>query len=1122
MEFDKAVADKLQRLLEKYVPPVSIVPKSERKKLRLFRDETELASSSNLSDEIKRALESSRFLIVICSKATKDSHWCRQEIEYFKELHNGSVGNILTLLIEGEPAEVFPGELRFETYTYEDDNGNLTTGTKEVEPLATNISAPSRNESFKKLKQEYLRLVAPLLRCRFDDLYNRNQRRRNRRNLLIAASFIVFLALFGIYSSIMMFQINTQRAEAQANYEEAEIQRLLALANLEEAETQRTEAETQRIEAETQRIEAEAQRAEADVQRELAVHNLEEVKYLLLSNAIDYAERLNNQGARSRAGAVLKRVYANIDGSRGDAEFLYSRFRDVALDTLFYMDESLPFVRQELSGEIIQITPVAEHGHVIVTTAEYLYQVDIDNGDIQAAFPAPEGDQFYITSVHGTTIFAMTKNRNVNLIAIDGIAQEPPTLLEESIRYYEGDNVATFKFNENISALIIVNYISGWFYNNPESITYISSEEGEMFTKIILTVIPFDLAMMDLRKEDTQVFVYRASRPGQRFQVSENGRFITFVDQFVQRVSSDRDGWSAMSVQVNSDIMLIDIDAFCPILDVKTNNQNMLRVIDSRFNGEDYFRIFRFSISNQGILQIDGSITEGEYGVSDLEYSTQRTIVYDTESNEILFNEQLASEGSNLLWSPFLEIANQYHYEHQFYLLSYDGSSALVYKASPDVDTLLDEARDFIGAQTDYEMRALTHKLSTDRWLLYLSVQEEDSIVKIFDLDRENDLLGEYKLPNGFNITQSFLYDRSGPIFHDVSIVLVGEMNGRSKVIRLRAALLMIDEARREMEKQTLDIATSSGAMLLEPERLFLGYPNGVLLMYNFGMSPKEEDEEIDSSRSVGFGNIVLIGDGETNVVLQQVTDAIRIETIAYNKDRTLMFGREDDIGAGNVYSIWSLETGEVIRSFYSTDFLPEESWRNNFSVRINNTFTYTIVEVRERETRTYYIIDASTGETVHLYNYYREVESGSRTFFGIGATPDVIWIFHPDTLLLEEIDVSDGNVINQRYISKRMEDGGLFNRAWYSGVYYHIGSDIIIFKGSNSYIYSFTSERTIFIGNIDEVELDTSVIYTSFPMISRIPLEAEALFEVLSRSPFVGTMTERDLKETGLDIFEN
>ena len=127
-----------------------------------------------------------------------------------RNLHNGSVANILTLLIEGEPSEVFPGELRFETYTYEDDNDNLITGTKEVEPLATNIIAPTRKESFKKLNQEYLRLVAPLLGCRYDDLYNRNQRRRNRRNLLIAASLIVFLALFGIYSSIMMFQINTQ------------------------------------------------------------------------------------------------------------------------------------------------------------------------------------------------------------------------------------------------------------------------------------------------------------------------------------------------------------------------------------------------------------------------------------------------------------------------------------------------------------------------------------------------------------------------------------------------------------------------------------------------------------------------------------------------------------------------------------------------------------------------------------------------------------------------------------------------------------------------------------------------------------------------------------------------
>ena len=1115
MEFDKAVADKLQKLLEKYIPPSSIVSRSERKKLRLFRDETELASSSNLSDEIKRALESSRYLIVICSKATKDSQWCQQEIEYFKELNNGSVSNILTLLIEGEPSEVFPEELRFETYTYEDGKGNLSTETKKVEPLATNIIAPTRKESFKKLEQEYLRLVAPLLGCRYDDLYNRNQRRRNKRNLLIAASLIVFLALFAIYSSIMMIQINTQRAEAQANYEEAEKQRLLAVINLEEAETQRAEAETQRAEAETQR-------AEADIQRELAVHNLEEVKYLILSNAIDYAERLNEQGARSRAGAVLLSVYENIDDSREDADFLYSRFRDVALDTLFYGDDALPFVRQELSGEIKQITPVAEHGYAIVTTADYLYQVNLDNGDIQATIPAPEGDQFYMIDIHDAYIFAITRDRKV--FVIDGITHEQSELLEEPLRYYIGDNVAAIKYNENIPALIIVNYRSGRFYNNPESITYVSSEEDELFTKIILTIIPFDSGRLDSRKEDIQLLVYRADSKfwrRNRFRMSENGRFLAFVNQQASVVSFDRDGyWTAMGRVINSEIMVIDLDIFCPTLDPSTNNERMISIIDCRFNDEYNFYISRVSISNQGILKIDGNIlTEEEKLVIDLEYSTQRTIVYDWKNNEILFNEQLASESFDSWTCHFLEIADQYRYEFLFYLLSYDGAGTFVRKESPDVITLLEEARERHGPE--YEKRTFVHELSTDRWLLYLSVQEEYSSIQIYYLGRVFEISEKFRIPSGFEITQSFVYDRSGLLYRNVSVVLVGEMYDRSKVLLLQPEWRVLDEARAKIEMQTLDTTTSSGAMMLEPGRLFIGHPNGVLMMYNFGAFPESEDEKMKHWRSVRWDNVVLIGGEETNIILQSAIDATSIRTIAYNEVRTLMFGREVDGGVNKrVYSIWNLETGEVKGSFCSSDFLPEGSTSSNFRVRINSTFTYAIVEIRELGSVTYYIVEASSGEILYQYDYYREIEVGeSWSFFGIGVVPNVIWIFHPDTLLLEEIDVLEGKIIKQRYVSERIEHEYAFGSG-YMDAFYHMGSDIIIFEGSNSYIYSFTSGKTIFSGDMNEVKLDTSAIYSGFPL-TRIPLEAEALFEVLSRSSFVGTMTERDLRETGLYIFD-
>ena len=99
---DKPIAEQLQKLLEAYVPPQGLRKEGEKKKLHLFRDETELPTSSDLGGDIKRALEQSRFLVVICSPEYEKSKWCMEELRYFKELHGGSNRNILTMLA-GDP-----------------------------------------------------------------------------------------------------------------------------------------------------------------------------------------------------------------------------------------------------------------------------------------------------------------------------------------------------------------------------------------------------------------------------------------------------------------------------------------------------------------------------------------------------------------------------------------------------------------------------------------------------------------------------------------------------------------------------------------------------------------------------------------------------------------------------------------------------------------------------------------------------------------------------------------------------------------------------------------------------------------------------------------------------------
>lgn len=294
---DKEIAEKLQKKLENYKPPKSLCKEKKFGGWRVFRDETELPTSSNLSNDIRTALEESKFLIVICSKTTKDSRWCMEEIGYFKELHRGNNANIITLVADGDPEDVFPAMLCNELIPVADENGVTTYQNHVIEPLAANVSANSSRESLKKLNIEFLRIAAPILGCGYDNLYNREHKKKIRRLFTIGSIVIALLLLFGLYNSAMLWQINNQKIALaaanedlqkkteelnQSNQELQQSNKDLALKtkeaedNLSEANKQKQAAEANLAEAEKQRKIAEQNLAEANRQKKIAEDNLAE------------------------------------------------------------------------------------------------------------------------------------------------------------------------------------------------------------------------------------------------------------------------------------------------------------------------------------------------------------------------------------------------------------------------------------------------------------------------------------------------------------------------------------------------------------------------------------------------------------------------------------------------------------------------------------------------------------------------------------------------------------------------------------------------------------------------------------------------------------------------------
>jgi tetratricopeptide (TPR) repeat protein len=191
---DRRLADWLHARLERFR-----IPKRLRSRLAIdvpnrgrlspiFTDRAELAATHSLSEAIQGALEASRFLIVIASRAAARSARVDAEIEYFKKTADHR--RILTIIADGhpnaalrgypEPEECLPGALRLNTAA--DPSGSSLAG-----PLAADARG-----GFRHRHGALLRTIAGLLEVSYDALY----RRHNRQRLVVwSASFLSVAAV---------------------------------------------------------------------------------------------------------------------------------------------------------------------------------------------------------------------------------------------------------------------------------------------------------------------------------------------------------------------------------------------------------------------------------------------------------------------------------------------------------------------------------------------------------------------------------------------------------------------------------------------------------------------------------------------------------------------------------------------------------------------------------------------------------------------------------------------------------------------------------------------------------------------------------------------------------------
>ena len=241
IEPDLTIAKILHEMIEKFNIPKHLRTVSNDENsindkyiFRVFRDREEL-STKDLSTMIEEAIANSKNLIVICSKRTSLSPWCRKEVQLFKKIHG--VNNIIPVLIEGEPDEAFIDELKNLKVTF--INSENVEEEKNIELLAADIRSdevkspsfkgyeileyskdPKLNELTKKSldilkKSEIYRIIASMLNVNYGDLKLRHQERYLKR--IIYTSIAASIAMLIFVISVTTLYLKSVASERKAN-----------------------------------------------------------------------------------------------------------------------------------------------------------------------------------------------------------------------------------------------------------------------------------------------------------------------------------------------------------------------------------------------------------------------------------------------------------------------------------------------------------------------------------------------------------------------------------------------------------------------------------------------------------------------------------------------------------------------------------------------------------------------------------------------------------------------------------------------------------------------------------------------------------------------------------------
>lgn len=193
---DEPIARRLGESIRSYKLPSNVkLPEADLDYRRVIYD----CDGVPFDEKQREILDASRYLVMICSPATRNDPGILARLARFRETHGNE--EIIAVIAEGEPVDSFPESfIEKKAVQHILPDMSVIERIETIEPVAADLRANTERRRKEVLRYETVRITASVLGLHPDDLEQRQRSRRKRAILsLLALVGIVCLAAAGIF-----------------------------------------------------------------------------------------------------------------------------------------------------------------------------------------------------------------------------------------------------------------------------------------------------------------------------------------------------------------------------------------------------------------------------------------------------------------------------------------------------------------------------------------------------------------------------------------------------------------------------------------------------------------------------------------------------------------------------------------------------------------------------------------------------------------------------------------------------------------------------------------------------------------------------------------------------------